>query len=193
MPFRSMVAVLALAGLVGCASVQPVLVPSAAADPGAGYVAGLFTRMKARGYAFVVRATEGGAEYVMPLGEDSRLPTQVTDQTVAIKLPPGTYTVSQWITYATLTREIMSRKAITGSVLSQPFTVKAGTVVHLGSFDVSEYTSGYPATTYMRIQPRRFSEAEVRQAFAATYPNLTSQAFRCILCTDTVGAVQTKQ
>lgn len=190
MSFRVFVCALVAACLTGCASVQPVLAPTAAADPNAGYVAGLFTRMKSRGYAFVVRATEGGAEYVMPLGEDASLPKQVTDQTVAIKLPPGTYTVSQWITYATLTKEIMSRKPITGSVLSRPFAVKAGSVVHLGSYDVSEYTqAGYPTiTTYMRIQPRRFSEAEVRQAFVAMYPNLAAQAFRCVLCTDTVGA-----
>ena len=79
MSFRVFVCALVAACLTGCASVQPVLAPTAAADPNAGYVAGLFTRMKSRGYAFVVRATEGGAEYVMPLGEDASLPKQVTD------------------------------------------------------------------------------------------------------------------
>lgn len=181
-------ALIAAAILSGCASVQPVLTPAAAADPNAGYVAGLFSRMKSRGYAFVVRAEQGGAEYNMPLGEDSSLPTAVDRQSVAIKLPPGTYTVTHWITYATLTKEVMSRRAITNSVLSQPFVVKAGSVTHLGSHDVSEYVqNGYPTiTTHMRIQPRRATQAEVQEAFAVTYPNLAKQPFRCVLCTDTV-------
>jgi hypothetical protein len=179
----------ALVGLCGCASVQPVLAPTASADASAGYVAGLFTRMKARGFAFVVKAAGDGREFTMPLGEDSSLPTAIKDQTVAIKLPPGTYTVSQWITYATLTKEIMTRKPVTGSVLSKPFAVKAGDVVHLGSYDVSESVqAGFPVTTtYLRVQPRRATQPEVQKAFAEVYPNLAAQPFRCVLCTDTVG------
>ena len=193
MQLRHIACTLTFAILSGCASVQPVLAPTATVDPSTGYVAGLFSRMKARGYAFVVRSVEGGAEYNMPLGEDSSWPTGVDDQSVAIKLPPGTYTVSHWITYATLTKEIMSRKPITGSALSQPFAVKAGSVTHLGSYEVSEYVQrGYPTTTtHMRIQPRRATQGQVQEAFAAAYPNLAKQSFHCVLCLDTVGLAPT--
>jgi hypothetical protein len=189
MQFRHIIYAFSFAMLSGCASVQPVLAPTAAVEPGAGYVAGLFSRMKVRGYAFVIRSIDGNAEYNMPLGEDSSWPSAVNDQSVVIKLPPGRYTVSQWITYATLTKEIMSRKAISNSLLTQPFSVSAGSVTHLGSYDISEYVqSGYPAaTTYMRIQPRRATQSQVQEAFAATYPNLAKAPVRCLLCIDTVG------
>lgn len=182
-------ALLALAGLSGCSTVQPVLSSSATADPAAGYVAGLFSRTWGRGYGFVVRSVDGGAEFVMPLGQDTSLPTSVPEQTVAVRIPPGRYTVSDWITYATMTKEVMSRKPVTNPALSQPFEVKAGAVVHLGGHDVSqENTTSYPrTTTHMRIAPRRLSEADVRQAFQASYPNLATLPFRCVLCTDTVG------
>ena len=193
MQLRHIACTLTFAILSGCASVQPVLAPTATVDPSTGYVAGLFSRMKARGYAFVVRSVEGGVEYNMSLGEDSNWPTAVNDQSVAIKLPPGTYTVSHWITYGTLTKEIVSRNAIANPVLSQPFTVKAGNVTHLGSYEVSEYIQhGYPTTTtHMRIRPRRATQVEVQEAFAAVYPNLAKQPFRCVLCTDTVGLTRT--
>lgn len=185
---RVIIFILALTTVAGCANVQPVLAPNVTADENAGYVAGQFSRMKGRGYGFMVRAVEGEAEYILPLGEDTNWPTELHDQTVAIKLPPGTYTVTQWITYATLTKEIMSRKALTGTALNQPFTVKSGSVIHLGSYDVSQYTTiGFLATTtHMQIKPRRVTQVDVQKAFSATYPNLAKQPFYCVLCMDIV-------
>ena len=86
----------ALVAVSGCASVQPVLAPTASVDASSGYVAGQFTRMKARGFAFVVKGVDDGREFTMPLGEDSSMPSEAKDQTVAIKVPPGTYAVVQW-------------------------------------------------------------------------------------------------
>ncbi|HEY8878961.1 MAG TPA: hypothetical protein VIN03_15435 [Roseateles sp.] len=189
MRLRPLACTLVFALLAGCASVQPVLTLEAAADPGSAYVAGLFTRMKSRGFAFVIRAVDGGAEYLMPLGEDGALPSAVNDQSVAIKLPPGKYVVTQWITYATMTKEVMSRRPISNPVLGQAFVVQAGSVTHLGSYDVSQFIQyGYPTiNTQLKIQPRRASTVLVQEAFAAAYPKLAKQPFRCLLCTDTVG------
>lgn len=176
--------------LNGCTTVaiQPVLPPTAVADAQSGYVAGQFSRTKGRGFAFIVRSTDGKAEYTLPLGEDSTFPTDVNDQTVAMKLPPGWYTVSAWITYATLTKEVMSRKPITDSPLSEPFSVRAGAVVHLGSYNVTTYTeSAYPSVnTFLRITPRRLTEAEVQTSFKAAYPQFAAMPFQCVLCMDTV-------
>lgn len=179
--------------LSGCASITPVVSQTATADASSGYVAGLFTRPKPRGfafennrhYAFEVKELSDGRRFMMPLGEESILPTEIKDQTVAIKLPPGRYTVFQWITYDPLTKEILSTKPIIGSALSKPFDVTAGSVVHLGGYDLSQ--SVRIGSTLLQIKPRRFSQAEVQKAFGDTYPNLASQAFRCVLCADTVG------
>jgi hypothetical protein len=189
MPYRALVYALVASIFGGCAGVQPVLDTAAAPDPTSGYVAGLFTRMKTRGFAFIVRATDGGAEFIMPLGEDSSLPKEVTDQTIAIRVPAGTYAVTEWITYATLTKEITTRKAVSGVPLNRPFVVTRGSVTHLGAYDVSHSTQvAYPVTTtHLRVQPRRVSEARVREAFAATYPNLGSLEVRCVLCAGATG------
>ena len=179
----------ATAILAGCANVQPVLSVDAALDPAAGYVSGQFSRMKTRGFAFVIKAVDGGAEFVMPLGEDSSVPTAVKLQTVAIKLPPGRYTVSQWITYATLTKEVMSRKAVSGTALDTPFEIRPGSVLHLGSYEVStENQSSYPRVVhYLQILPLPATEAQVQNAFALAYPKLANQSFKCLMCVDTVG------
>ncbi|MBC8023914.1 MAG: hypothetical protein H7Y14_12385 [Burkholderiales bacterium] len=171
--------------LAGCANVQPVLAPTAAVDPASAYLAGTFTRMKGRGFAFVVRPVGQEVEYMMSLGEDTNLPTAVTDQTVAIKLPPGTYTVAQWVTYNPLSKEITTRRAITNSVLNQPFTVKGGTVVHLGRYDVSQYNQreGLNTMIHFRVQPRVGTTAEMQAALARAYPNLAARPFQCVLCT----------
>lgn len=96
-----------------------------------------------------------------------------------------------------MTKEIMTRTSITDSPLTQPFVIKAGDVVHLGGYDVSQ-TMGADVdtttttshwimlTTDMKIAPRPFSQAEVQRVFAVAYPNFASQPFRCILCADTI-------
>ena len=188
---RPLVFWLVLAGLTlsGCASITPVVTREEATDPKSGYVAGLFTRMKTRGFAFVIKEVNGSREFVMSLGEDSSVPTEVKNQTVAIRLPPGKYVVSQWITYATITKEVMSRSPVTNPVLSRSFEVDAGNVIHLGSYDVSAtMVTGSPrAMTYLRIRPRSFTQSEAKKALAEAYPNLASQPFRCLLCSDTIG------
>lgn len=172
----------------GCASIHPALPSTAKADASIGYVAGQFTRIKSRGYAFVLRSMDSGKEFVMALGEDTSIPSEVRDQTVAIPVPPGTYAVVQWITYATMTKEVSSRQSVTNEQLSKPFTVGPGQVVHLGSHDISEASQrNYPNFSWQyRIQPRPVSEGAVKQAFAQGYPNLAGQPFRCHLCVDTV-------
>lgn len=183
MRLSSSLRMLGLVLLTGCASIQPVLNPTEAADPKCGYVAGLFTRMKMEGFAFVIKSLDREEEYTMPLGEDSALPTAVANQTVAIKLPPGRYAVQKWITYATLTKEIMKQKPITNPILSQPFTVTAGEVVHLGSYDVYKFSEG--GYLHWRIQPRAVTKVDVMKGFASTYANLAPLPLRCVVCMET--------
>jgi hypothetical protein len=189
MSLRLFLCGLALSILSGCANVQPVLGADSAADPGAGYVAGQFSKAKAANFAFVIRAADGGKEYMMSLGDDVSLPTAMKERTVAIKLPPGSYSVTQWVTYATLTKEIITRKDIGASVLTTPFTISPGSVTHLGSYQLlqSEQAFSYPnITVRYRIKPIPLLERTVREDFILAYPKLADQAFRCVLCIDTV-------
>src|SRR5262249_32817657 len=126
-----------LAALAGCADIQPVVAPSSALDPNAAYISGTFTHAKVKGFAFVLRSGEG-KEYLMSLGEDAKVRTEIEDQVVAIKVPPGTYAVTHWINYAPASKAVEMRMPIENKVLSKPFSVKAGEVVHLGVFDIAE-------------------------------------------------------
>lgn len=172
----------------GCANIQSVLPSTTPVDLKTGYVAGIFTRPKIQGYAFVIKSVDTGVEYNLPLGEDTRWPTEMLEKSIAIKIPPGTYTVSHWITYGTLTKESVFRKAIENEILTKPFVVKAGSVTHLGSYEVSQHRS-YSNSTYtvfMRIQPRVVKKDAVQRAFNSAYPNLFNQPMLCLLCIDSL-------
>src|SRR5262249_50451873 len=121
-----------------------------------------------------------GKEYFMALGEDAKVPTEVEDQTVAIKVPPGTYSVTHWINYAPSSRAVELRLPIQNPVLEKPFTVKAGDVVHLGVFDVAQAKRG--DMNYYQILPYVGPRAEMQSALARAYPNLASRPFQCVLC-----------
>ena len=186
---RLFASAVALSVLSGCVSVQPILGHETAADPASGYVAGQFSRTKSVGYAYVIKAVDSDAEYTMSMGEDSTMPKAITSQTVAIKLPPGTYTVSKWVTYGTLTKEVVMRRPVTNPILSTPFKIVPGTVLHLGSYSTTtEQEYAYPRTTmHMKIRPIPVTEGDMKSTFALAYPNLASQPFSCLLCVDTIG------
>ncbi|QNA90446.1 hypothetical protein G4G28_21630 [Massilia sp. Dwa41.01b] len=173
--------------LTGCVSLTPTLAPTAQPEANAGYVAGQFSRNKGMNFALVLRAADSQEEYVMPMGADSSLPTEVVRSPIAIKVRPGTYTITQWLTYATLTKEVISRQPIQSSPLAKPFTVAAGAVTHLGNFRViSNKSATFGGVQFdMRILPDLLSEPEMKEDFAAAYPNLASQPVRCVYCTDT--------
>jgi len=173
------------AALAVCASIQPVVRTTTSPEPSGSYIAGTFTRSSSGGFAFIVRNVESGTEYGMPLGEDSLLPKDVTDQVIAIKVPPGRYEVSQWITYGTLTKERSSKREIKNPYLAKPFTVEAGSVTHLGKFSVTTaITSGY---TNWSIKPNPMTSQDAKNGFLAAYPSFTSHSFSCRLCTDTLA------
>src|SRR6185436_2422853 len=104
-------ATLAAVVLAGCASIQPAVAPTSAVDPGSGYISGTFTRSSARGFAFAIRSQEG-KEYFMSLGEDSKAPAEVNEQTVVIQVPPGTYAVWHWVAYAPSTKAVEMRRPV---------------------------------------------------------------------------------
>ena len=147
--------------LSGCAGLTPTLSPSVPVEPDSAYISGLFNRSKGSNFAFVIRSVDGKNEYVMPMGEDKALPSNLINSSITIKVVPGTYSLSQWITYATLSKDVITRKEIDNKVFSKPFIVKAGSVTHLGIFSVGSVTSnggfnGYGLRCY--LYPQREAE-----------------------------------
>lgn len=179
--------------LTGCANVTPTVLATAQPEANAAYIAGMFSRSKGMNFALVIRSTDKDEEYVMPMGTDSSMPTEIIDSVVAIKVRPGTYTITDWMTYATLTKEVISRKPIQDSPFAQSFTVGPGSVIHLGNFMTrSRIAPGMSGLTHtinysMRIRPAPLSEAAVNEAFAKAYPNLATQPLRCLFCIGPAG------
>jgi len=168
-----------LAATAGCAEIQPVVAPSSALDPSAAYISGTFTHAKVQGFAFVLRSAEG-KEYFMSLGEDAKVRTEIDDQVVAIKVPPGTYAVTHWVTYAPASKAVDLRMPIENRALAKPFTVKAGEVVHLGVFDIAQAKRA--DVNYYQILPFVGQRSDAHSALANAYPNLASRPFQCVLC-----------
>lgn len=172
--------------LAGCAAPAPIVPAAAAPESQAGYIAGEFSRTKTRGFAFVIQSADHPERsYTMSMGDWGLLPSAAQAQTVAIRIEPGRYVLKEWITYATMIHEVATRKAFTNGVLVAPFEVKAGEVVHVGFWDVSE-TAEYRAVG-MHVRPRPVLQADVRTAFAKDYALLGALPFHCTLCVDTVA------
>ncbi|MEZ0232565.1 MAG: hypothetical protein ACAH12_06975 [Methylophilaceae bacterium] len=172
--------VMALSLMSGCASIEPSIKPSDAADSEAAYVAGKFTRFNSGGFAFVLVNQTSGKEYNISLGNDSALPKNVADQVVAIKVPPGMYTLSYWFTYGTLTKERSDKHAITNLALSAPFLASSGSIVFLGKYLAdTDFSSG---RAFWSIKSQKISETQAREDFAEAYPILGKLEFFCQNC-----------
>jgi len=182
--FRFIFSVLGISILCGCVNVQPILASEAPADITHGYISGQFSRVNLSGFGLVVKEIVSGNEYIIPMGEDTNFPSAINAQTVAVKLQPGTYKVSQWVTYATLTKETIARRSLESSPLSKPFKVNSGSVVHLGSYSLggNKEISYAGLTMNFRMDPLPVTEIQVYDAFKHTYPKLANLPFHCILC-----------
>lgn len=166
----------------GCAPIKvaPVEPGVATPNPASGYVAGSFTREKMSDLAFVVHDMDTGVDYNLPLGADSRYPTAVNDQVIAIAVPPGHYAINQWVAYATITKDVLIRKDVSIRRLSAPFTVLAGDVIFLGKYLITGGAT-YGGLSW-HIQPMEINVAEAQRAFVAAYPAFLNSRFNCRLC-----------
>jgi hypothetical protein len=177
-------ALLLTAHVAGCASLQPSVPTDAKPKASAGYIAGTFEKTNSRGFAFVVRNIETGAEYNMSFGNDTVLPSSAAPQVTAIEVPPGRYDVKQWMTYIVLTKEISAKSPMTNRYLALPFDVGADSVLYLGNFSANTTHTfhGFGGTEHWTINPETVSLEEARGAFLKRYPAFTNRAFVCHLC-----------
>mgnify|MGYP001809788205 CR=1 FL=1 len=181
---RAQLLLVAALVLSGCANLQPALSPAAQPDARSGYLAGLFQPKLGQGFAFVLRSASG-QEFNFGLGQESAWPKDLAYQTAAIALPPGTYRITHWFSYAILAKETLARdKVPPESPLAQPLEVKAGEVLHLGGWVFSEAARRdlMGVVLVHRVQPLRFSEAILRSDFGARYQNLAALPFHCLNC-----------
>lgn len=178
---------LSLLALSGCVHLTPTEAYTATPSNQFGYIAGSFTRIDSGGFAFVMRNTDTGIEYTMPLGKDTSLPKNVKQEVIAIKVPPGQYKLTHWLAYGTLDKEKLIKKDVSNPYMTLPFDVLPGTVVFLGEY-VAATTSNY-SSTYWNIQPRRVTSNEAHDAFSRAYPAFSRNTFTCRLCTDTARLV----
>ena len=132
------------------------------------------------GFAFVLVNQSSGIEYNLSLGSDPALPKDVIDQVVAIKVPPGVYTLSHWFTYGTLTKERSDKHPITNLLVAAPFVASKGSIVFLGNYSAITEFSGWK--TLWSIKPQKLSEIQARDDFAEAYPLLSKLEFFCHHC-----------
>lgn len=185
---RTFAATLVLLLLTGCLTIAPTVLPTAQPEANSAYVAGIFSRNKGVNFALVLRSTDGNDEYIMPMGEDNRLPTAISESSIAIAVRPGTYVISEWMTYTPIGKELVSRYPNQSGTLAKPFVVAIGSVTHLGKFE-SEWAMTYTGIGYrhnMRVHPVPNSTPTVQASFAKAYPKLALQPFNCVFCMDTV-------
>lgn len=172
------------ATLAGCASLHPELPPVAVPNGSAVDVAGAFSQNSRGGFGFVLRHAETGVEPTMPLADDGVASQPGERQVVAVRLPPSRDVVAQWITVASLTKEITSRAKVDSPLLSAPFQVDAGTVRHLGDFLQSTgSTDPYPKLRpNWSVRPHAVSRADAQQRFVSSYPAFADSRIVCRLC-----------
>lgn len=180
----SVVALLAALVLAACASVQPPIAKSSPMEPGAAYVGGVFSQVERYAFAFTLKNLGTGQEYGMALGDASisRGSQPRWDEVVAIKLPPGRYQITHWMTYIPLTKERTSHSEVPRSALTEPFDLKAGEIRFLGNFASSTSVDGRKVRS--SITQRPISSARARQVFLAAYPSFSEGRFDCPLCQD---------
>lgn len=157
--------------LAGCVAVQPRISPRARPSAASGYVGGLFAKDTIVGFGFSLRNDTTRIEYVL----------EVEDHAVGlIAVPPGRYRVVSWVTWAALTGEQLTRKAIPAdSRFSQPFDLEAGQVMLLGSWFADRAS---PLSNTYTIASHPIGEAEAVAAFQAAYPGFSDLPVRCLIC-----------
>jgi len=164
-------AILCLAVLALGACVTPVPMVSQHAQPNEamGYVAGIFYG-GSYNYAFRLRNTSTNVQVYMPFFEKNGHLLQVEpEQLNMIALPPGSYEITEWVTYAVIGNDRVTRKRLDqdghGTI---NFVIKPGRVVYLGKFGIVETYGGFERRFGLR--PKLTQAAELDWAFQHTYP-----------------------
>lgn len=179
--------------LTGCANLQPILPRTAPLEANSAYIAGTFSGETYHGFAFVIQSLDNQKKYYLSMSGNQFIGRKQDHLTTTIKIPAGHYTIKQWLTYERLLREVMVRKPMDEHpVLGKPFQLKAGDVLHLGSYDLEEKIENrYASNTYFFfIKPELLTQHMVQEQLSNAYPSLAQQPFTCLFCIDTIPQLQ---
>ena len=186
--FRVVPCALALFVVTGCANVQPSLPSGAKIDWNSGYVSAQFSTARAANFGLAIRSLDSERNYSVAVGHARLAPVALQNETVAIKLPPGRYVIDQLFAYTAWATEAIAGVSPGSVALATPFIVKAGTVTHLGGYELLE--EGRPRAAGWaggQIVSVPLFKVIARSHFALSYPNLAGQAFTCLPCSDGAG------
>ena len=172
----------------GCVALSPTESAESTPDEKFGYIASATKTTSKWGHALYATNTETNEDFVLKLGEPASFfgnKEDVTAKVTAIKVPPGTYAITQWASYASLTGEISTKKQLDQqSGLEKSFTVDPGMVVFLGQFSTSsDFYASYPYFSHThRITSKPISFDLARSEFITAYPKFDKLKFTCISC-----------
>ena len=184
-------AAMSLASCGTIVKITPVEKHDATPSSAYGYIAIRTTQERGTDIAFVVNNVDTGTTFNMPLEEDATWNSTENKRVAIIKVPPGRYAVTHWLTYATLTKSEFIEKAVTNPYLSYPFSVSPDTVIVLGDFMVGFDSDHRNGTDYWHwtIRPLHITRKKAQAAFVQSYPGFRGLEFACRLCTDTVRGI----
>lgn len=185
---RSILAVLFIAALAGCASGEKLVNRDTAPQDSVGYVGGNFTLQRPTfAAAFVLVHAESGQEYILPFTRQSNFEAGHTE-TSLVALPKGTYRATHWIVYnaywgpGPASREFIA--PLRPSKFTEPLTIRGGEVIFLGKFVTeNQWTPGYTTSkTSGRWEAQRLSQSDAKRLLSEAYPKFSGQPFVCVTC-----------
>ncbi|NBD21456.1 hypothetical protein GTZ97_12355 [Aquabacterium fontiphilum] len=174
--------------LSGCAFVDAPVPAEARQENGSAYISGRFTRNDTtENFALILKNTVTGKEYLMPLGDTKTKDPQLHNKVIALKVEPGLYSATHWVTYFGRTKEQTSKNPVNSGDLKMIHAF-AGENTFIGDYDLKYWQSPHPTqwrsfylNWSMRAKPITLDEA--RRAFEEEYPNLSTKEFHCLICT----------
>ena len=193
MSSRNVFLTLAPCLLAGCGvllpdlTVEPVVPRDLAPDTASAYVAiEANTRPGPRqgfapapgNHALFIKNTETGEEFKMSLQGGRMRPRHLLLLVSAVKVPPGTYAVSEWALG-------LKRVTIQNKALLRPFRVDGGAVVYLGKFSATtEVTQhGRYQDVFNTLTSIPISTPEAEANFFSYYPRFRNQVtVTCLTC-----------
>lgn len=170
-----------LLAVAACVPVQLEQAVKQAAAPSAeyGYVAGIFSSDRGSGFAFVL-SDDAAHEYRMAFGNGKALEKRHRQPNM-IALPPGTYSVRFWQTYALIGGSEKMVPTPPESPLRRSFAVRPGEVVFLGSFSTTTQVF-FGGRKEWTIEFERLAAAEATSIVRFEYPYFRDAPVSCLLC-----------
>lgn len=157
--------------LQACVSPAALVEPAALPKTETGYVAGVFSASRVASFGFDLINTKTQETTIMPFFTRSYMPSVRPDQFTMISLPAGTYRIRRWVTFATLTNEILTSKNLPQYAGAFEFDVTPGRVTFLGKFEANQKRQA--AGIYFSFRKRYIDQDELAELMKLAYPNFS--------------------